>query len=65
MQKNILEIEEKSILAANKLESMMAGHWTSIRMVFIFYDLLNYEFPRDLELGGASLQVPSSTFKLG
>ena len=65
MQKICIRDRRKSILAANKLESMMAGHWTSIRMVFIFYDLLNYEFPRDLELSGTSLQVPSSTFKLG
>lgn len=43
----------------------MAGHWTSIRMIFILYDLLNYEFPRDLEHSDTSLQVLSSIFKLG
>ena len=43
----------------------MVGHWTSIRMIFVLYDLLNYECPRDLELSDTSLQVPSSTFKLG
>ena len=52
-------------MAANKLESMMVGHLTYIRMIFILYDLLNYEFPRDLELSDTRLQVPSSTFKLG
>ena len=43
----------------------MAGHWTSIRMIFILYDLLKYEFPRDLEHSDTSLQVLSSIFKLG
>ena len=52
-------------MAANKLESVMAGHWTSIRMIFKLYDLLKYEFPRDLEHSDTSLQVLSSIFKLG
>lgn len=52
-------------MAVNKLESVMVGHWTSIRIIFILYDLLNYEFPRDLEHSDTSLQVPSSIFKLG